>query len=358
MNKRKLVDPYCHRQDCKELARYSFDNQTPPIFCEEHRSTCRMHNGRCNVCENPALYGTVEDNLFSFCRKHKTNNMIRISRNVCVACVDSKGYAAYYNYTHLPNPLYCEYHKKLHMIDVVNNSVIIQKCFKCFRRASYVNNEGNYACDADKTQAYTLMDLITCTEINCSNIAEFGSNRFPEWCEKHKKNTIKKIKQRCTECHQETICDFNGLCYQFCVNKPRRKYFEQRTINILTSIFNMKFITNKKLGNLIPDLIFEQSTHYVVLEIDEWQHKNYEKEKTRMIEIANFLNKPTIFIRYNPNKYKTKGNLVQLAQKETVLIEWTQKCLKQKPNDFKILSVYLFYDGCDINPPSLNIVDL
>ena len=46
-----------------------------------------------------------------------------------------------------------------------------------------------------------------------------------------------------------------------------------------------------------------------MLEVDERQHKTktYECDFKRMCDIAQSLGLPTIFVRYNPDSYKTKG---------------------------------------------------
>ena len=62
-------------------------------------------------------------------------------------------------------------------------------------------------------------------------------------------------------------------------------------------------------GNERPDFLFESplKTHFVILEIDEDQHygRPEECECTRMVNISQSLGLPTLFLRYNPDSYKT-----------------------------------------------------
>jgi very-short-patch-repair endonuclease len=60
--------------------------------------------------------------------------------------------------------------------------------------------------------------------------------------------------------------------------------------------------------NIDQIFLYDCKTHYVVLEVDEEQHrgKTYECDQKRMWEIAQSLGMPSIFIRYNPDKYKVR----------------------------------------------------
>jgi hypothetical protein len=53
-----------------------------------------------------------------------------------------------------------------------------------------------------------------------------------------------------------------------------------------------------------PDFVFDAGTHFVVLEVDEHQHQNYVCESARMVNITSVLGLPTVFVRFNPDRYK------------------------------------------------------
>ena len=57
-----------------------------------------------------------------------------------------------------------------------------------------------------------------------------------------------------------------------------------------------------------PDFVFDYNTHKFVVKVDEHQHNNYncQCEQVRMAQITQSIGIPTIFIRYNPYKYKDK----------------------------------------------------
>lgn len=68
-----------------------------------------------------------------------------------------------------------------------------------------------------------------------------------------------------------------------------------------------------------PDFLIDCNTHFVVLEIDENQHKDRadECETVRMmINIFQSLGMPTKFIRYNPDKYRVnKERKIHLSER-------------------------------------------
>ena len=66
-----------------------------------------------------------------------------------------------------------------------------------------------------------------------------------------------------------------------------------------------------------PDRIYDCNTHFVVVECDEYQHKNKSfcssyrdlkhAELSRMHEIQNACGLPCIFLRWNPDNFRVKG---------------------------------------------------
>ena len=103
---------------------------------------------------------------------------------------------------------------------------------------------------------------------------------------------------------------------------------------------------------------FDATTHFVVLEVDEFQHKRtsytQECEDIRMLTILQDLGMPTIFLRYNPDDYKDKVNkTIKISQKEreTQLLKYLDMCMQTKPKDESeyLRVIYLFYDEFEIS---------
>ncbi len=102
-----------------------------------------------------------------------------------------------------------------------------------------------------------------------------------------------------------------------------------------------------------PDYVFDAGTHFVVVECDEHQHKRGDYagcEANRMREIAIALGLPTVFIRYNPDAYKTEGGQrgrAAPAAREKTLLLWLKHSMEVPPTQETpyIQVLYLYYDG-------------
>ena len=70
-----------------------------------------------------------------------------------------------------------------------------------------------------------------------------------------------------------------------------------------------KLVDNGACFKYRPDFLIDCGSHFVVLEVDENQHKGraYGCEEVRMVNIFQSLGLSTKFIRYNPDKYKKNG---------------------------------------------------
>jgi hypothetical protein len=109
-------------------------------------------------------------------------------------------------------------------------------------------------------------------------------------------------------------------------------------------------------GRERPDFLFEAASHCVVVEVDENQHKSRacECEQTRMVNISQSLGLPTIFLRYNPDRYKVKGETRDVLQtsRHKTLRDWVIKLLTLDPEELQshgFLSViHLYFD--EYNP--------
>ena len=118
------------------------------------------------------------------------------------------------------------------------------------------------------------------------------------------------------------------------------------------------------------DIMIDCSIYNIIIEIDEDQHRDYNEddediEEIRMKEISDALNKPLIFIRFNPDKYTDKDNKKYKScfenNKETGLIHisdrtqglWIKRLevLKSRIDYYlniekleKTINIKLFYD--------------
>jgi hypothetical protein len=100
--------------------------------------------------------------------------------------------------------------------------------------------------------------------------------------------------------------------------------------------------------SLRPDFLFDCGTHFVVLEVDENQHKQIDKncETIRMINIFQSLGIKTKFVRYNPDEYKfnkSKRN-PSFSTHGLKLKESLKYAFEDEPIS-ELSMKYLFYDN-------------
>jgi hypothetical protein len=101
-----------------------------------------------------------------------------------------------------------------------------------------------------------------------------------------------------------------------------------------------------------PDFVLDFKSFFVVLEVDENQHKSYpcRCEHSRMLEVFQSLNgAPVLFIRYNPDSFKDdEGRRRKVPAKQRLKL---LGCLLDHLSSLDSLPsisciTYMFYDGC------------
>jgi len=116
-----------------------------------------------------------------------------------------------------------------------------------------------------------------------------------------------------------------------------------------------KILNDGNCGKERPDFVFNSihNTHKIVLEVDEFQHSSYaeECECIRMFNIGQTIGEPTIFIRYNPDKYKTfkKTYNPSFKKRMKILKQYLDCAINFKHKDIAKLGylsfIRLYYDG-------------
>jgi hypothetical protein len=249
------------------------------------------------------------------------------------------------------------------MIDIKH-----KKCnyVDCKSRAShgFPCNSPN-KCSIHKEQGMISNPNKKCAKRDCKENAIYGI-KIPIHCETHKNTEdICLIERKCKLCDKIDVVNEEGICINFCLMEEKYKVYkknikskELRVYNILKSEFGEPDFYDKKIENSCfnerPDIVYDMKTHFVIVEVDENQHRkgsnyNPECEYKRMVNIFGSLGGiPVIFIRYNPDVHKEEGKIVKLskAKKEDVLIAWVKKARDEIPEKMCNV-VYLFYDDYD-----------
>ena len=93
------------------------------------------------------------------------------------------------------------------------------------------------------------------------------------------------------------------------ITKRNYKTKEKHVVDHIKSHFpNLTLIADRPVENSCskkrPDLLVDMGSHIIIIEIDEFQHKNYLCESKRTLELLQDLHfRNTVFIRFNPDEY-------------------------------------------------------
>jgi hypothetical protein len=98
---------------------------------------------------------------------------------------------------------------------------------------------------------------------------------------------------------------------------PRWKGIHQKEEYIVKEIRKIFPVLDMKFDKVIdcrgcskrrPDIFIDLFEYSIIIEIDEHQHSGYSCEKRTMEIFESLGNRPTVFIRFNPDRYNnTKG---------------------------------------------------
>lgn len=317
----------------------------------------------CNNCKLPNMINIRKDKMCvvcnykgetaTHCENCKKKDMINVNRNKCIICNEISPSFNYEGET----ATHCRKCKEPDMIDVVHDM-----CNDCGKRATYgipCNNPS--ACAHHKKEGMISNPRVKCLTKGCNEISIFGITK-PTHCFTHKtEDEINLVERKCRICSRLDVLDNDNVCVNFCLtNNIYKKRLKREENNILTLV-SEKFRAPNVVDRIIdsecdtkerPDNVWDCGTHYIVLEVDENQHRSYceSGEYSRMINIhSHFNGVPVIFIRYNPNNFldeNGKKSKLNKNKKELELIRWlnyfdTFECKKT------CYVLYLFYDYND-----------
>jgi hypothetical protein len=86
---------------------------------------------------------------------------------------------------------------------------------------------------------------------------------------------------------------------------------------IMRAFPDFTWISDKKVkdgcSKRRPDLLLDMGSHIIIIEVDEYQHTDYDTscENKRLMELSNDLqHRPIVFIRFNPDDYVNKDGII------------------------------------------------
>jgi hypothetical protein len=344
----------CEYIDCKLRALYNY-NGNPPILCKSHKDDDMVDISKkcikCYMVRAGFNYKGIKKPLY--CKTCKLDEMINVTNKMCIKCdllrpnfnYDGEKKGLYCDGCKLvgmvnvvsikckecktranfgidgERPEYCEKHKKDNMIELRS-----KKCELCKKQAIY-NIKGKLSRYCNDHKKDNMVDVqhrkcLKCDLIPCFN---YDGEKKGLYCNGHKKdNMVNVITKKCVLCNDIQISntEYKGYClrcfiYTFPNNKISKTYKikEDHVKNYIETEFENQFIFDKVIdggcSKRRPDAFKDCKTHSLIIEVDENQHKYYEKicENKRMMQLfGDLANRPIVFIRFNPDGYINQYN--------------------------------------------------
>lgn len=279
--------------DCIKVALYGINKKQ---FCKDHIEEGMYKlskNKECKKdgCKITPSYG-FENNIAEYCVSHAEKGMIQLYQKCVIEDCSSR---ARYNKKGEKGSRYCSVHKSIDMKDNTKKECITNGCTEEANYNVKYNNDGIY-CKSHKADNMCSNKVKICKYGECLINAYFGTKEDPkQYCVTHKDDKIHFNYHNQPEEYYNDI-ENNSL------NKELK-------VKEFLEINNFKFIYNKQIkeSNDIfrPDFLLEFKYHYIIIEVDENQHKcsTYSdiKENKRMKSLQNNLDKNVLIIRFNPD---------------------------------------------------------
>jgi hypothetical protein len=229
---------------------------------------------------------------------------------------------------------------------------------KCETRVSYgIPGYNATRCAQHKQEGMILNPKTKCMVPNCKEIAMYGIHKAIH-CVYHvqdRKAEVNFVGKKCVECGLIDIVDLESGRCSVCdpVLLKKIRLAKQKTVKLWLDasddhkdyILYDRIIDKGECGLERPDFLYECGTHYLVLEVDENQHKDRLEtcEHARMVNISQSLGLQTIFLRYNPDRFE--GGCVNLAKRRDSLLKWITFLKTNPPKEYFLSLVKLFFDG-------------
>lgn len=363
---RDIIHRHC---ECGKRAGYGLKGGLP-LSCYDHQKDgyIDVTSPKCNNvnCEELAFYGLKTGKPLS-CQKHKDDNYINLKSKQCLiaGCDITSTYGPKNG-----SSIMCANHGQAH--GYKPNKRNICQYNKCNSRASFgKKGEKPTHCSKHKGDGINLLAKKCCID-KCEERANYNLPGYvKKYCKEHKTDNMinnptkkhKKETNNCTYCHIElddTLEYCKGCKTYKSLGQTVKSYNKEIEIRLLLDKNEIKYehdiIVKDGCSRKRPDfLIYANNGKAIILEIDEHQHKKEtyspECEIRRMQTIYFDLGvKDLLFIRYNPDNYKTTDAVYNNYDRQKYLIRYLNSHIVNA--SFENLNVvYLFYNDFKPDQP-------
>ena len=147
------------------------------------------------------------------------------------------------------------------------------------------------------------------------------------------------------------------------VNPERQKTVQlakqKKVIDYLSKHFSIESIdsvVDSKCGLERPDIVINPTSGFfkIIVEVDERQHKDRQEicECTRMINISESFQSPCLFIRYNPDEFKSEhSDEISERKRLNRLNKVLGRFIENETIECTVGLVKLFFDGWNDTEP-------
>jgi hypothetical protein len=387
----KMVDvknKTCEFLGCTSLPTFNSIGESKARFCKTHAAheMIDVKHKTCEFleCTSRPSFNSIGETKARFCKAHAALEMVDVRSKRCefLECTSHPTF----NSIGETKARFCKAHAAHEMVDVKHKTCEHLEC-KGTRACYGFCGQQVSSCAKHKTSQMFKNPTRPCAD--CKEQAEFGLNE-PLHCLVHQQpNEISLISQACEGCHRVDILNKNRRCITFCEPEAQYqqlkqhekaqenmvlKYLDAEISNELADESFFDFEDDKTIQNECkimnrPDRMYDCKTHFVIVEVDEKQHKDKRSscargeagELARMNNIQVAAGMSCIFLRFNPDNFRVAGVLqkVNMCERLTLLVKWLKACFKMVPEADLQPAKYkkLYFDEWDQTDVSFRTVN-
>jgi hypothetical protein len=366
-----VVHKKCIFKGCTTMPTYGLPGTKKVLYCNRHKTdkhTVINTTKQCiqDNCTTTATYGLPGTKKVLYCVKHKLDGNVRVATKFCE--YENCEKTPIYGLPKTKKAIYCFTHKDKNHVNIRDKFCIHKECEK---QASFGSPDTKKALYCKKHKSDEDIDVAhlkdLCKHEECGSRKYYGIPGYsPEYCEKHKLPNMvpnpTKIKgvnyKTCEYCAykihpKQDYCD-GCKVYIETKKTEKRKNKELAVKSVLEAnsiTFTHDLTVKDGCSKKRPDFIITTNWGLIILEVDEFQHNRVsyteECEIVRMKQlyfdcgVENLL-----FIRYNPDSYKTTSDKPIInKQREDLLVRYIKNNTTNINNFTGLGVIYLYYDG-------------
>jgi len=320
-------------------------------FCGTHREDGMVDvvNKTCELCDARPSFALPGERA-RFCGTHRGDGMVDVISKTCELCDARPSFA-------LPGERarFCGKHRTIDMVDVRNKLCELELCSE----RAYYGCPGwpVTRCSEHKRDGDIRNSNKRCSDKSCREPAIYGKTAA-ERCERHKlPDDANFVEHPCKSCNLTWRLSEEGVCAQ-CSEHAVVRLAKQREIRDVLAAQMPEFPPDcydkitpalKRLGDRErPDFFFDRGSYCGILEVDEHGHKDRPEacECTRMVNICQAEQRPTYFLRYNPDGFQPgNGRKFTKKRRHDLLVRCLREVLTTQPSVGPLAVKRLFFDG-------------